>query len=275
MVSLNLTQTHVTEWALVCWQPCDKSWSSWLREASVSSSRLCCLLRAWQFLGWKRGKGGHQVKSCKDKSYCPGVRLIPSCKLQTYTFKNFLEKNPEKPWNKYSENSWWTEMFLNDLELLVLVSSSLPDPRSSKLQLQATVYPCISWQNHCNALSWQWVFCFHKSLCLFFFFLMCKGTENLWKVLLGALLQLWHMTPHRDFDVTTLLFSSWYWCIYSKNKIPYCFFLGFLKPKSQAHVIQDLLFVWFPVFSSWLLLTRSCWSDHLDSILPVLIWSNW
>lgn len=170
MVSLNLTQTHVTEWALVCWQPCDKSWSSWLRETSVSSSRLCCLLRAWQFLGWKHGKGGHQVKSCKDKSYCPGVRLIPYCKLQTYTFKNFSEKNPEKAWNKYSENSWWTEMFLNDLELLVLVSSSLPDPRSSKLQLQATAYPCISWQNHCNALSWQWVFCFHKSLCLFFFF---------------------------------------------------------------------------------------------------------
>lgn len=179
MVSLNLTQTHVTEWALVCWQPCDKSWSSWLREASVSSSRLCCLLRAWQFLGWKHGKGGHQVKCCKDKSYCPGVRLIPSCKLQTYTFKNFLEKNPEKPWNKYSENSWWTEMFLNDLELLVLVSSSLPDPRSSKLQLQATVYPCISWQNHCNALSWQWVFCFHKSLCLFFFFSLCAKEQKI------------------------------------------------------------------------------------------------
>lgn len=109
----------------------------------------------------------------------------------------------------------------------------------------------------------------------FFFFLMCKGTEKLWKVLLCALLQLWHMTPHRDFDVTTLLFSLWYWCIYSKNTIPYCFFLGFLKPKSQAHVVQDLLFVWFRVFSSWLLLTWSCWSDHWDGILPVLIWSKW
>lgn len=34
---------------------------------------------------------------CKDKSCCPGVRLIPSSKLQTHTLKNFLEKNPEKP----------------------------------------------------------------------------------------------------------------------------------------------------------------------------------
>lgn len=60
---------------------------------SVSFSRFCCMPTAWQCLGGKRGKEGYRVKCNKDKSYWPGNRLIPSCKLQTHTLKNCLEKN--------------------------------------------------------------------------------------------------------------------------------------------------------------------------------------
>lgn len=70
-------------------------------------------------------------------------------------------------------------MVLNDLELLVLVTRSLPDPRSSKLQLQAAANPCISWQSHCFVLAVGVLLLQVKVFVSFFFFLVCKGTEKL------------------------------------------------------------------------------------------------
>lgn len=95
MVSLNSTQTRVTQCAWCVDSLVTSHGAAGSGEASVS--KFCCMPREWQFLGWKCGKGGHQVKCNKAKNYCPRVRLISSCKPQTLkNTENFFREGPLK-----------------------------------------------------------------------------------------------------------------------------------------------------------------------------------
>lgn len=193
-------------------------------KRSVNFSIFCHMPTAWQCLGWKHGKQGHQVKCNKDKSYWPGIRLIPSCKLQTHTLKNSLE-NPEKLWNRNIRRTH-DEQRCHSITLHSLYWSQapyqIPYVQNSGFRLlhitafhgRTVVVLCLG--SGCFAFTNKGLCGFLFGFCLFV--LNCEGTVK-WcvKGILCALLQQWHMTPHWDFDFTTLLFSLWYWCIYSKN----------------------------------------------------------
>lgn len=99
-------------------------------KPSVSFDRFCCMTAAWQYLEWKRGKEGHEVKCSKDKSYWHGNRLIlANCKHTEEFFR-------ERPWNRNIQRTRHEQRCHSvALHSWCWSARSLLDARCSKLYL--------------------------------------------------------------------------------------------------------------------------------------------